>query len=259
VEPGWAADIFGPALPVVRRYADLLTGAGVTRGLVGPREAPRLWDRHLGNCAVVQAAVPTGASVCDVGSGAGLPGLVLAAVRPDLEVTLVDSVRRRTDFLEEAVRDLGLANVRVLRGRAEELAGAVRVDVVTARAVAPLERLVRWCLPLTVPGGSLLALKGEQAEGELSAAVPTLRAMGARDWAVDRIGSYPGGPEALVVRVVAGAVVGATVTGRTPGGRPSGGRQTGRRDGRRAARQVPAARPAATRRRGPDEGAGVQP
>src|SRR5687768_5835947 len=148
-------------LPLAQRYADLLATDGVVRGLIGPREAPRLWERHLLNCAVLEELIPEGASVCDIGSGAGLPGLVLAIARPDLRITLVEPLLRRTRFLDEAVEELGLqGQVEVVRGRAEELAGTRTFDVVTARAVAPLERLARWCLPLVGPGGELVAIEG---------------------------------------------------------------------------------------------------
>jgi 16S rRNA (guanine527-N7)-methyltransferase len=168
--PPAAAQLFGPQLDRASRYADLLAGAGVQRGLIGPREIDRVWDRHLANCAVLTELLPDRARVVDVGSGAGLPGLPMAIRRPDLRVDLVESLQRRTDFLAEAVAGLGLVDqVRVFRGRAED--AAVRAAVgdaewVTARAVAPLDRLVRWCLPLLARGGTLLAIKGERARAE---------------------------------------------------------------------------------------------
>jgi 16S rRNA (guanine527-N7)-methyltransferase len=160
--------VFASRLPVAERYADWLAEAGVVRGLIGPREVPRLWERHLLNCAVVADAIPQGASVADVGSGAGLPGVVLAVRRPDLRVTLIEPLLRRTTFLQEVVDDLGLDQVEVVRGRAEELHGTRRFDVVTSRAVAPLERLLAWCLPLCAPGGAVLAMKGASASEELA-------------------------------------------------------------------------------------------
>jgi 16S rRNA (guanine527-N7)-methyltransferase len=163
--------LFAQRLPLARRYADLLATEGVVRGLIGPREAPRIWDRHLLNCAAVAEIMPNRASVVDVGSGAGLPGLALAVARPDLVVVLVDSLARRTTFLAEAVAALDLAGqVSVVRGRAEELAAELApADVVTARAVAPLDRLAAWCLPLTAAGGRLLAIKGVGAAEEAAA------------------------------------------------------------------------------------------
>ncbi|SOD71231.1 16S rRNA m(7)G-527 methyltransferase [Jatrophihabitans sp. GAS493] len=163
--------VFGERLPIAQRFADFLSGPGLDRGLMGPRELPRIWDRHLLNCAVLTELLPIGARVVDIGSGAGLPGLVLACRRPDLRVDLVESLQRRVDFLNEAVELLELGDsVRVVRGRAEDSAVVAEVgsaEWVTARAVAPLDRLVRWCLPLLDVGGSLLAMKGESADQEL--------------------------------------------------------------------------------------------
>jgi 16S rRNA (guanine527-N7)-methyltransferase len=166
-----ARTVFGDRLALAEAYARLLMTDGVVRGLIGPREAPRIWERHLINCGVMSDMIPIGASVADVGSGAGLPGIVLAVARPDLTITLVEPLARRTAFLSEAVTALGLdATVTVVRGRAEDLAGGppVAADVVTARAVAPLDRLAGWCLPLAAIGGRLLALKGSSAEEEVA-------------------------------------------------------------------------------------------
>src|SRR5689334_11355452 len=154
--PSSAAGVFAHRLMLAERYVDMLATAGVERGLIGPREVPRLWTRHVLNCAVVVPRIPAGATVADVGSGAGLPGLVWAIARPDLEVTLIEPLLRRTIFLEEAVADLGLESVTVIRARAEDVDQTF--DVVTARAVASLEKLGSWCLPLVRPGGVLLAL-----------------------------------------------------------------------------------------------------
>ena len=185
--PVEAERVFGPQLPVAQRYAELLVGPGVERGLVGPRETGRIWERHLLNCAVVAAAVPAGSVVFDIGSGAGLPGVAIAIVRPDLEITLVEPLQRRFDFLVETAQVLSLPRVHVLRARAEDVdpAGA---DVVTARAVAPLARLAAWCLPLLRPGGALLALKGARAAQELGDAEPELRNLGASSWRIERMG-----------------------------------------------------------------------
>lgn len=156
----------------VDAYAKILQTIGVERGLLGPREAPRLWDRHLLNSAVVvvptPGLVPLGSSVIDVGTGAGLPGLVWALIRPDLTVTLVEPLLRRSTFLTETVTALGLSDrVTVIRDRSENLTGKVRADIVTARAVAPLAKLLAWTLPLVKPGGRVLALKGQSAEAEV--------------------------------------------------------------------------------------------
>lgn len=160
--------VFGDRLGLAVAYARLLETEGVVRGLIGPRETPRLWERHLLNCAVVSELISSAATVIDVGSGAGLPGVVLAVVRPDISVTLVEPLARRTAFLDEAVAALGLTSqVTVVRGRAEEQVGRLEAEVVTARAVAALDRLAGWCLPLSSVGGSMLALKGASAANEI--------------------------------------------------------------------------------------------
>jgi 16S rRNA (guanine527-N7)-methyltransferase len=201
--PPEARDIFGDSLPLAERYAEFLADAGLERGLLGPREVDRLWDRHLMNCAVLGEAIPERASVMDIGSGAGLPGLVLAIVRPDLSITLLEPLLRRTTFLSECVTMLGLDNVEVRRGRAEEVVKDYAVDVVTARAVAPLERLVRWALPLLRPGGELLALKGERAATELKEAGPVLERFGVRTAELLQVGHGKVEPPTTIVRVVA--------------------------------------------------------
>ena len=163
----------------MEQFADILSTQGVERGLIGPREVPRLWDRHLTNCGAVVPRVPPSASVADVGSGAGLPGLVWAIARPDVEMTLIEPLLRRTTFLEEVAKRLELSNVTVLRSRAEDVTQTF--DVVTARAVAALEKLARWCMPLVAPGGVLLALKGRTADEEVAAARRSLGRLGATD------------------------------------------------------------------------------
>ena len=165
-------------MPLAQRYAGWLAGPGVERGLLGPREAGRVWERHLLNCAVVGALLRPSERVIDVGSGAGLPGIPLALVRTDCTFVLLEPLARRVAFLDEVVADLGIADrVRVVRGRAEDHARAgVTYDVAIARAVAALDRLAAWCLPLLRPGGRLLALKGAQAEAEV-AAFPKLDAV----------------------------------------------------------------------------------
>ncbi len=165
-------------LELVERYGALLATGGVVRGLIGPREVPRIWDRHVVNCALLATALPHGATVADIGSGAGLPGLVVALARPDVQVTLVEPLLRRTTFLEEVVDTLALDNAVVRRARADALHGRETFDVVTARAVAPLDRLLGWCMPLVSPTGSLMAMKGGSAEEEIVGAVATLRKLG---------------------------------------------------------------------------------
>lgn len=170
----------------MQRYVEFLATAGVERGLIGPREVPRLWERHILNSAAVLPRIAEGASVADVGAGAGLPGLVWAIARPDLTVTLIEPLLRRTIFLEEMTEELGLNNVRVLRGRAEEV--HEEFDVVTARAVAGLEKLARWCMPLVRQGGVLLALKGQSAQHEVDSATTTLTRLGATTIVVNTYG-----------------------------------------------------------------------
>lgn len=176
--PPNAAGVFSSQYELMQRYADLLATEGTVRGLIGPRELPRLWTRHLMNCAAVLPRLPHGATVADVGTGAGLPGLVWAIARPDLTVTLIEPLLRRTTFLDEVVAQLGLENVHVVRSRAEDVDETF--DVVTARAVANLDKLGRWCMPLVKrPGGVLLALKGQTAAEEVASAKPTLHRLGA--------------------------------------------------------------------------------
>ncbi|MEV4209512.1 16S rRNA (guanine(527)-N(7))-methyltransferase RsmG [Nocardia salmonicida] len=167
--PAAAARVFGDRLDIARRYYAALATAGVERGLIGPREVPRLWERHILNCAVIGELIDEGASVVDIGSGAGLPGIPLAIARPDLRITLVEPLLRRTIFLSEFIEEAGL-DVTVVRGRAEQ-SGVIKeaggADVVTSRAVAPLAKLAHWSLPLLRDHGRMLALKGTSAAEEL--------------------------------------------------------------------------------------------
>ena len=188
-------------LPVAEAYAEWLAGPGTVRGVIGPREVPRLWERHLLNCAVLAEAVPADATVCDVGTGAGLPGVILAIARPDVRVTLVEPLLRRTTFLTEVVTALGLESVEVVRGRASDLHGQRRFDVVTSRAVAPLERLLRWCMPLVAPRGVMVALKGASLDEELVAARSVLAGYGCAVPERLSLGEGVVDPPALAVRV----------------------------------------------------------
>ncbi|WP_326698646.1 16S rRNA (guanine(527)-N(7))-methyltransferase RsmG [Streptomyces sp. NBC_01754] len=227
--PEEARAVFGEFFPEAVRYAELLADAGVKRGLIGPREVPRLWGRHLLNCAVLSEAVPKGVTVCDVGSGAGLPGIPLALVRPDLKITLLEPLLRRTNFLQEVVELLGLDHVTVVRGRAEEVLGTLPpVHVVTARAVAPLDRLAGWGVPLLRPYGEMLALKGDTAEEEIQGARAALSKLGVVETEVLHVGEGLVEPMSTVVRVV---------VGESPGGV------------RFAAKRAKAARTSRTRRR----------
>jgi 16S rRNA (guanine527-N7)-methyltransferase len=190
--PTAAAELFGPRLAAATRYVELLGTEGVLRGLIGPRESDRLWDRHVMNSAVVSEVVPHGAEVVDVGSGAGLPGVPLALVRPDVRVTLLEPMQRRCVFLDEVVEELGLTGrVRVVRGRAPGAgagAGGFTSDVAVARAVAPLPQLARLLPPMVRPGGLMAALRGSKVDDELAAARGDLEARGWRDIGVSRCG-----------------------------------------------------------------------
>lgn len=150
----------------IQRYAQLLTGAGIERGLIGPKEGDRIWERHIANCIPITTIIPQGVRVVDIGSGAGLPGVVIALARPDLKVSLVEPLQRRVDFLNEIVTELGL-NVEVIRGRAERV--KKQFEVVTARAVAPLAKLIEISWHMIPKTGSLLAMKGESAADEILA------------------------------------------------------------------------------------------
>jgi 16S rRNA (guanine527-N7)-methyltransferase len=201
--PPEAVAVFGDTVELAQRYADLLATDGVTRGLIGPRETERLWDRHLLNCAVVAELLPEQGELVDIGSGAGLPGIVLAMLRPGLHVVLLEPLLRRSVFLEECVSALSLGNATVVRSRAEEKAAAgIRADVATARAVAPLDRLVGWAAALLRPGGELLAIKGQAAEAELAAARPVLSGLGVRSAEVLQAGHGRVVSATTVVRVV---------------------------------------------------------
>ena len=194
--------MFGAALGGARVFAQMLATRGVAHGLIGPHEVPILWDRHLLNCAVVAELIDPGArTLVDIGSGAGLPGIVLAMVRPDLGVTLLEPMERRCRFLSDCVAELGLENAIVRRGRAEDT--VMRADVVTARAVAPLDRLAELAVGLVRPGGMVLAIKGRTAAEELKKARPVLRRIGARSAEVVRAGQGKVIPAATVVRFFA--------------------------------------------------------
>jgi 16S rRNA (guanine527-N7)-methyltransferase len=162
-----------------------------------------LWERHLVNCALLGKAIPEGLDVCDIGTGAGLPGLVLALDRPDLTLTLVEPLLRRTTFLDEAVTALGLDNVEVVRARAEELHGVRDFSVVTSRAVAPLDRLLSWSMPLVRQRGALVAMKGSSAADEVRSAHKALRRFGAGEVTVATYGGELIDPPTTVVRVEA--------------------------------------------------------
>ncbi|RIX30087.1 16S rRNA (guanine(527)-N(7))-methyltransferase RsmG [Amnibacterium setariae] len=186
-EPPEAAQVFGDRLPVVRRYVADLAEHGIVLGLIGPLEPSRLWSRHVVNSGLLSPFLPQGATVADVGSGAGLPGLVIAAARPDLRVTLIEPMERRVAWLEEETARLGLKNVVVERSRAED-APRGRFDVVTARAVGALSGLLPITAPLARPGGRLALLKGASVEAEIAKAEKAIRRLGLEDVHVEIAG-----------------------------------------------------------------------
>ncbi len=199
--PPAAAALFGDGLERAQRYAQILAGAGVERGLIGPREADRLWDRHLLNSAALTELLDPDDQIADIGSGAGLPGIPLALARPDLRVTLIEPLLRRTDFLREVVDDLELDTI-VVRGRAEDQTVRQRVgdmDAVVSRAVSSLDKLTKWSMPLLRPGGRMLALKGERAADELDEHRRVMQSLGAADAKVVMCGEDYLSPPATVV------------------------------------------------------------
>jgi 16S rRNA (guanine527-N7)-methyltransferase len=205
VEPGRAPDsaavIFGSRLHVAHRYAELLASAGVERGLLGPREVVRVWDRHLLNSAVVGELLNPGERVVDIGSGAGLPGIPLAIARPDLHIVLLEPLLRRSEFLNEVVAELGLA-VEVVRGRAEEPWVRDRFggrDAAVSRAVAALDKLTKWSMPLLRPDGRMVAIKGERAPDEVQEHRRVMAALGAVDVRVVTCGANYLRPPSTVV------------------------------------------------------------
>ncbi len=199
--PAEAVRVFGDRIELARRYAEILADAGVERGLIGPREVNRLWTRHLLNSAVVAELVEPDARVADVGSGAGLPGIPLALARPDLRLVLIEPLLRRSAFLREVVEELDV-DATVVRGRAEDASvrqAVGEVDVVVSRAVAPLDKLVAWSLPLLRSGGRMLAIKGERAEAEVEEQRRVMTALGASGVRVVRCGVDVVDPPTTVV------------------------------------------------------------
>ena len=199
---------FGSAWTAVQGFHEMLVDQGELRGLVGPRELSRLWERHLLNSAAVVPFLPARGRVIDLGSGAGLPGIVVAAMLPEAEVVLLEPMERRTDWLSEVAETLKLTNVVVRRGRAQDEHGTLVGDAVTVRAVASLEKLYRWALPLLRPGGVLVALKGSKAEEEMEAARYVGRKLGAGAASVVDAPTIEGVEVTRVVRVVREAVPG---------------------------------------------------
>ncbi|WP_312676649.1 16S rRNA (guanine(527)-N(7))-methyltransferase RsmG [Microbacterium sp.] len=187
-EPASAAVVFGDRLDLARRFTAALAAHGEERGLIGPLEPPRLWNRHILNSAIAAPLFPTGGRVADVGSGAGLPGLVLAIARPDVEWVLIEPMERRVAWLNEQQRDLGLDNVEVIRGRGEEWKQGPVLDAVTARAVSALRTLIPLTAPLLRSGGELILLKGANVENEIAAAEKAIRKYKLSDVRVEIVG-----------------------------------------------------------------------
>ncbi len=215
--------VFGDGMEQAVRYTRILAGAGVERGLIGPREADRLWDRHLLNSAALTELLDPGDQIADIGSGAGLPGIPLALARPDLRVTLIEPLLRRSDFLREVIDDLGV-DITVVRGRAEEQGVRQQVgemDAVVSRAVAGLDKLTRWSMPLLRSGAQMMALKGQRAEAELDEHRRVMESLGAVDARVVTCGGDYLNPPATVVTARRGEL--GTANRRAPrAGRRSG-------------------------------------
>ena len=197
-----AEKIFGSRLGLAERYVEHLATSGMERGLLGPREVPRLWSRHVLNCAVVADLIDQNQRVADVGSGAGLPGLCLAIARPDLHLTLIEPLERRVIWLNEVVEDLGLDNVTVLRGRAEQVIKDVDAEVVTARAVSALSTLAGLTIPLLKGKGEVLAIKGRSAEEEIAKAAKVIRKLGGRETTIVTAGEGLLEEHTTVVRIL---------------------------------------------------------
>lgn len=235
--PSEARDVFGDRLPLAEQFVAILADTGIAHGLIGPREAPRLWDRHVLNCAVAEAAIPRSPEgelrrLIDVGSGAGLPGLAIALARPDLEVHLVEPLARRTGWLSSTVTTLGVENVVVHTSRAEDLWGQISAPYVCARAVSNIRQLASWSLPLLEPRGCLLALKGAQAQSELDQHRAALTALGVVDAMVERYADHVREPT-TVVRLTIGEMIDVRRFGRQ--GPSSSGSARRRGDRARAA------------------------
>ncbi|UFU06531.1 16S rRNA (guanine(527)-N(7))-methyltransferase RsmG [Ruania halotolerans] len=202
VDDAQSRAVLGLAWGGVARFAEMLADQGELRGLIGPRELPRLWTRHVVNSAAVAQFLPAEGSVADVGSGAGLPGVVLALMRPELDVHLIEPMERRITWLSEVVEELDLDNVQLHHGRAEELHGRLKVSVATARAVAALDKLARMTLPLVEPGGRLLAQKGRRAAEEVSRADSVLRQLGGANVRIHEVDLLGDGDVTRVVEVL---------------------------------------------------------
>ena len=228
--PRAAKDVFGEHVTLAERYVALLGDTGIAHGLIGPREAPRLWDRHVLNCAVVAPYFSDNSTVIDLGSGAGLPGLVFAIARPDLTLHLVEPLARRCRWLEAAVAELGLTNVVIHNARAEGVVGVLRAPYVTARAVARIDALARWSFPLLEANGRLVALKGQSAQQELAQEEASLKRLGAVETGVTTFGAGVLEPPTQVMTIRVGT--------QPQPGKPSASAR-GRRQGKGRKRRQP--------------------
>lgn len=201
VTPEQARAVFGERLPLAEAYHDSLATDGSTRGFIGPREVDRLWERHILNCAVIGEVMEHGATVADVGSGAGLPGIPLAIARPDLDITLIEPLLKRSVYLQEVVDKLGLPNVTVIRARAEDTPLPEPVDIVTSRAVAPLGKLAGWSLPLVRRGGEMIAMKGSSVGEELERDAALIRKAGGGRASISTVGDKHLAEPTTIIRV----------------------------------------------------------
>lgn len=199
-----AEKIFGDRLDLAKRYVTHLATSGIERGLLGPREVPRLWSRHVLNCAIIESLMEQDAEVADVGSGAGLPGLCLAIARPDLKLTLIEPLERRCIWLTEVIDDLGLDNVAVMRGRAEQMVETINARYVTARAVSALSNLAGLTIPLLHGKGDLIAIKGRSAAEEIDKAQKVIRKLGGTKTEVLTVGEDILEEVTTVVRIKVG-------------------------------------------------------
>ena len=204
-EPSVAAEIAGDRIDVLRAFARDLGARGEILGLIGPLEPPRLWTRHLLNSAVLAPLIGTGSRVADIGTGGGMPGLVLAIVRPDARFLLIEPMERRVAWLQEQTDALGLENVEVLRARGEDWKRGPVLDAVTARAVSALRTLIPLTAPLLRPGGELILLKGAHAQNEIAAAEKAIRAHKLRDVRVEVVGEGVISEPTRVIRATAAA------------------------------------------------------
>ena len=195
-------ELLGESYEGLRRFHEMLQAHGVERGLIGPREVDRIWDRHIINSTSVVPFLKGAGHIVDVGSGAGLPGIVVAVMLPESQVSLVEPMERRCAWLQEVIQELGLANAQVRRGRSEEFKGEILADAVTARAVAAMDKLARWTLPLLRPGGKLVAMKGQRAAAELAEAQSTLQKLGASAATIHEAATVSGFGGTTVVEVI---------------------------------------------------------